>query len=72
MKMHVTYVQAGRAQVSHKTLAVSTVIIVVTLVTLAVFLAETYATLESINPIAAVAAAIVVVAGLVWFKKTNK
>jgi hypothetical protein len=57
--------------VSHKTIAVSTVIIV-SLVTLAALFAESYAALQTINPIAVLAAAAVVVIGLIWFKKASK
>jgi len=57
---------------SHKTIAVSTAIIVITLVTLAMLSAETYVNLQTINPVAAIAAAVVVVIGLVWFKRTIK
>jgi len=56
---------------SHKTIAVSTVIIV-SIVTLAALLAESYAVLQSINPVAVLAAATVVVIGLVWFRKASK
>ena len=56
---------------SHKTIAVSTIIIV-SLVTLAALFAESYAVLQSINPVAVLAAATVVVIGLVWFKKASK
>lgn len=56
---------------SHKTIAVSTVIIV-SIVTLAALLAESYAVLQSINPVAVLAAAAVVVIGLVWFRKASK
>ena len=56
---------------SHKTIAVSTVIIV-SIVTLAALLAESYAVLQSINPVAVLAAATVVVIGLVWFRKASR
>jgi hypothetical protein len=58
--------------VSNRTIAVSTAIIVISLVTLTALLSETYTTLQSINPIAVMAAAVVVVVGLVWFKKASK
>jgi len=35
-------------------------------------LAETYMTIQSIDPIATIAAITVVIIGLVWFKKTAK
>jgi hypothetical protein len=57
---------------SNKTIAVSTVIIIISLITLAVLSAEIYATLQSINLIAATAAVAVAVIGLIWFKKTSK
>lgn len=58
-------------RMSHKTIAVGTIIVAVSAVTLTVFLSETYMAFESINPIAALTASIVVIAGLVWLKKTN-
>jgi hypothetical protein len=58
--------------VSNKTIAISTVIIAISLATLIALFAETYATLQNINPVAAIAAATVVLIGLVWFKKTAK
>lgn len=57
---------------SNKTVAVSTAIIIISMVTAAVLRAKTDATLPTINPIAALAAVMVVIAGLVWFKKTSK
>ncbi|MGA3112431.1 MAG: hypothetical protein ABSE15_10465 [Candidatus Bathyarchaeia archaeon] len=56
---------------SHKTIAVSTVI-VVSLVTLSALFAESYTAFQSINPVAVLAAAAVFVIGLVWFKKASK
>ena len=56
---------------SHKD-ARSTAIIVISVVTVAMLSAETYLNLQSINLAAAIAAAVVVVIGLVWFKKTVK
>ncbi len=56
---------------SHKIIAVSTAIIAV-FVTLAILFAEIYAILQNINPVAAIAAAVVVVIGLLWFKRTVK
>jgi hypothetical protein len=56
---------------SHKIIAVSTVI-VVSLVTLGALFAEGYAVLQSINPVAVLAAAAVAVVGLAWFKKASK
>ena len=57
---------------SHKTFAVGTAIIVVSLVTFTVLAAETYTALQTINPVAVIAAATVVVIGLAWFKKASK
>ena len=57
---------------SHKNFAVGTAIILVSLVAFSVLAAETYTALQSINPIAVIAAATVVVIGLAWFKKANK
>jgi hypothetical protein len=57
--------------VSHKAIALST-IIVISLVTLTALFAESYAALQSMDPVAVLAAAAVVVIGLAWFKKANK
>jgi len=71
-KRLVSYLDSRQGwNVSHKTIAVST-IIVVSLVTLTAIYAESYAALQSINPVAVFAAAAVVVIGLVWFKKASK
>ncbi len=64
--------QGVEAEVSRKAIAVSTVIIVISLLTLVMLSTETYMNLQTINPAAAIAAAVVVVIGLVWFKKTVK
>jgi heme/copper-type cytochrome/quinol oxidase subunit 2 len=57
---------------SNKTIAVSTVIIIISLVTLAALSAEIYARLQTINPVAAIVAVAVAVVGIIWFKKTTK
>jgi len=64
--------QGVEAEVSRKAIAISTVIIVISLLTLVMLSTETYMNLQTINPAAAIAAAVVVVIGLVWFKKTVK
>ena len=56
---------------SNKTI-ISAVIIIFSLIAFVVLFAEAYATLQSVNPIAAVAAAVVAVIGIIWFKKTSK
>ena len=57
---------------SNKTIAVGTVIIVISFITIAVLFVETYATLQTFNPVAVLAAITVALIGLVWFKKTIK
>ena len=57
---------------SNKAIVASTVIIIISLVTLAARFGEIDATLQTVNPIAAIAAAVVVVIGIIWFKKTTK
>jgi len=57
--------------VSNKTIAISTAI-VISMVTIGTLLAESYTTLQSINPVAVLAATTVAVIGLAWFKKVNK
>jgi hypothetical protein len=42
------------------------------MVTIGTLLAESYTTLQSINPVAVLAATTVAVIGLAWFKKVNK
>ena len=60
-------------RVSHKTVAaVSTGVVLVLLFVLAGLSAEAYTALQSINPIALVAAVAVVIAGLAWFRKASK
>ena len=61
-------------KVSHKTIAtVSTGIVLVSLLIMAAISAqETYTALESLNPMAVIAAAAVVVIGLAWFRKASK
>ena len=60
-------------RVSHKTVAaVSTGVVLVLLFVLAGLSAEAYTALQSINPIALVAAVCVVIAGLAWFRKASK
>ena len=56
---------------SNKTIAISTAI-VISMVTIGTLLAESYTTLQSINPVAVLAATTVAVIGLAWFKKVNK
>ena len=57
---------------SNKVIAVSATIIVATVATLVFLTAETNANLQTINPVAVIASAVVVVAGLAWLKKTNR
>ena len=58
---------------SHKTIAaLSTAIIVVTVLTFTALSAEAYTALQSINPAAVLAAATVVIVGLAWFRKATK
>jgi heme/copper-type cytochrome/quinol oxidase subunit 2 len=57
---------------SNKTIAVGTAIIIISLITLAALSAEIYGTLQSINPIAAAAAVTVAIIGIIWLKKTTK
>jgi uncharacterized membrane protein YozB (DUF420 family) len=59
-------------KLSHKIIAVSTAVIVISLVTLAALSAETYTILQRINPIAAMAALVVIVAGAAWFRRAGK
>ena len=55
---------------SNKTIAISTIIIV-SFITLAALSAEIYATLQTINPVAAIAAVTVALIGIIWFRKTK-
>jgi len=59
-------------KVSHKTIAVTTAIIIISFATLAMLSAESYFDLQTIDPAAVLAALVVVVLGLVWFRKTLK
>jgi len=56
----------------NKTVAFGTLIIIISLVALAVLSAEISATLQSVNPVAALAAVVVAVIGLIWFKRTSR
>ena len=56
---------------SNKNLAIGTLIILVAIIT-AGLLAETFLTLQGINPIGVLAAAVIAVVGVVWLKKTAK
>ena len=55
---------------SNKNIAIGTVVILVSLITCLAFFTATYATLQGINPTAAIAAITVAVIGIIWFKKT--
>ena len=58
---------------SYKTIAaLSTAIIVFSLLTLTALSAEAYAALQRINPIAVIAALAVVIVGVAWFRKATK
>lgn len=57
---------------NNKNVAIGTVIILVSVITFIAFFTETYTTLLSINPAAAMVAITVAVIGIVWFKKTAK
>jgi len=57
---------------NNKTVAFGTLIIIISLVALAVLSAEISATLQSVNPVAALAAVVVAVIGLIWFKRTSR
>ena len=56
---------------SHRSLAIGTVVILVSFVTLTVFLITSYTALQAINPLAALTATVVAVIGIAWFKKTR-
>ena len=56
----------------NKTVAFGTLILIISLVALTVLSAEICATLQSVNPVAALAAVVVVVIGLIWFKRTSR
>jgi hypothetical protein len=56
---------------SNRTLAIGTAIVLVSLVTCLALVAESYAIVQSINPIAAIAAITVALIGIAWFKKTK-
>jgi hypothetical protein len=56
---------------SNKTFAIGTAIVLVSLITCLALFAESYAIVQSINPIAAIAAITVALIGLAWFKRTK-
>ncbi len=57
---------------SHKNLALGSLVVVVSFIVVIAFLAAFYTALQAINPIAAVTAITVALIGAVWFKKTNR
>ncbi len=56
---------------SNRNIAVGTVAVLVSIAVL-VLAAETYFTLQTINPTAAIGAVTVALIGFVWFKKTSR
>jgi len=65
--------QGVEMRLSHKTVAaVSTGVVLVLLFVLASLSAEAYSALQSINPIALIAAVAVVIGGLAWFRKASR
>ena len=57
---------------SNKNIAIGTVVILVSLITCLALFTATYATLQAINPTAAIAAITVAVIGIAWFKRSAK
>ena len=55
---------------SHKSLALGTFLVLASIITVGTFLATT-SILQAINPVAAITALTVALIGFVWFKKTN-
>lgn len=55
---------------SNKNLAIGAVVVLVSFITFLAFFTETYTTLLSINPAAAIVAITVAIIGIIWFKKT--
>jgi hypothetical protein len=60
----------GAEEMSHRNLAIGTVVFLVTMFALVTFLAFTSA-LQAVNPVAAITAVTVALIGIVWFKKAN-
>jgi hypothetical protein len=56
---------------SHKKLAISSIVVSVSLLAVVVFLATCSSALQAINPIAALTAVAVAVIGFAWFKKSS-
>jgi uncharacterized metal-binding protein len=56
---------------SKRTIAIGTIVVLFTLVSTVTVFTAAYTTLQSINPAAALAAVTVAVIGIVWFKKTS-
>jgi hypothetical protein len=57
---------------SHRSLVLGTGVGLVAILVLLVLMAFFFSTPESINPFAALTAAVVAMVGMVWFKKTSK
>lgn len=60
----------GELRLSSKNIVINAVIIV-SIITFITLLGEAYLTIQSVNPIAVIAAVTVAVAGVAWFKKTK-
>jgi len=56
---------------NHKNLVIATALILGFFLTLMTFVTTSYATLQAINPIAALTAITVAIIGIAWFKKTR-
>jgi hypothetical protein len=56
---------------SHKSLAIGTVLVLVSLLAVVTFLATT-SIMQAINPVAALTALTVALIGIVWFRKASK
>ncbi len=56
---------------SHKNFAIGIAIVLISILSLTAFLTTSYATLQAINPVAALTAITVAIIGLFWFKKRD-
>jgi hypothetical protein len=62
--------EIGDGEVSHKNLAIGTIVVLASIIGFLTFMATT-SMLQALNPLAAVTAFTVALIGIVWFKKVS-
>jgi hypothetical protein len=67
----IAILKAGNGQLSHKSLAIGTIVILASSITIVSLLAMN-SMLQAFNPVAAVTALTVALIGIVWFKRASR